>query len=315
MKRTALFSILALAAALVAGASGCRGWESDKPPVHLNWNMDTQEKGKAYRKEALFADGRVMRAPVEGTVARGYLRDDDHKFLGQVDGKDAVKFPEGMKPEDLVARGANRYQIYCTPCHGRDADGKGPVATRVPSGQGGLLVPPPDLKSERVKEMLNGQIYRAMLNGVNNGNMPSYAAQIPVEDRWAIIAYIRQLQGGNFEPTGAAEVVLTAGPSADNGKALYKSKGCNACHSIDGTKVVGPTFKGLYGRTESTSAGDVAVDEAYVRESILQPMAKVVNGYPPAMPQYAAVPAAPSGANQLTEDELKSIVLFLETLK
>jgi mono/diheme cytochrome c family protein len=298
MKRTSILSIF-VAAALAAGLTGCRGWETDKPPVHLNWNMDTQEKTKAYRKETLFADGRMMRMPVEGTVSRGHLYDNDHRDRGvDVEGKSVVKFPEGMTPEELVARGGERYQIYCTPCHGRDGDGKGPVAKK-----GGLLVPPPDLLSERIREMENGKIYQAIQLGVNNGNMPSYAAQIPVEDRWAIVAWIRDRQGGGFEPAPGA-VVLTAGPSVENGKALYKSKGCNACHSVDGSAVVGPSFKGLWGKTESTSAGDVVVDRAYFKESILEPMAKIVTGFPPAMPPQA-----------LTDDEIESLALYVETLK
>jgi mono/diheme cytochrome c family protein len=298
MKKTIILSLAVVAAA--SALTGCRGWESDKPPVHLNWNMDTQEKGKAYRAYDFFSDKRMMRQPVEGTVARGYLHDDDHLYRGLgSDGKPVEEFPQGMNPENLVARGANRYGIYCAPCHGKDADGQGPVAQR-----GGLLVPPPSFKQDRLKEMVNGQIYAAMLNGVNNGNMPSYAVQIPAEDRWAIIAYLRTVQGTDFVVKAGAPVVLTAGPSAENGKALYKSKGCNACHSLDGTKIVGPTFKGLAGRTEATSAGDVVVDEAYLVESIQNPTAKVVNGFPPAMPVIA-----------MTPDEMKSLVLFIESLK
>lgn len=308
MKRTSLSVVprlvlpwLALLATTAGGLVGCRGWESDQPPVHLNWNMDTQEKGKAYRREPLFADGRMMRPPVEGTVARGYLNADDHLYRGVgADGQPVVKFPEGMNPEALVARGGNRFQIYCAPCHGRDADGKAAFINRGPQAQ--MLVPPPDLKSARIKELLNGAIYQAIANGVRN--MPSYGVQIPVEDRWAIVAWIRQQQGGGFEPTGGPAVVLTEGPSAANGAALYKSKGCNACHTVDGSPLVGPTFKGLWGKTEATSAGNVVVDEAYLKESILQPMAKIVNGFPPAMPPQV-----------LTDDEIKSMALYLETLK
>ena len=106
MKNLHLTVALALALPIAtAGLVGCRGWNSEEPPVHLMWNMDTQEKGKAYRSmEALhnpkdfgvssFSDGRMMRMPVEGTVARGHLRDDDLSILGVDDkGEPTVKFP------------------------------------------------------------------------------------------------------------------------------------------------------------------------------------------------------------------------------
>ncbi len=92
--------------------------------------------------------------------------------------------------------------------------------------------------------------------------------------------------------------------SADQGKALYASKGCLACHSVDGSKIIGPSFKGLYGRKESTDKGEVQVDDNYIRESILNPTAKVVSGYPPAMPPQ-----------NLSPKEIDSIILFLKTLQ
>lgn len=138
--------------------------------------------------------------------------------------------------------------------------------------------------------------------------MPSYAAQIPVADRWAIVMYLKQAQlkkgsADQLEPGGiVAEVVTEATVAA--GEKLYKAKGCNACHSVDGSKIVGPTFKGLWGKTEKTSGGEVTVDLAYVSESILQPMAKITEGYPPAMPPQ-----------QLNELEIKSVALYIESLK
>ena len=304
---TKLHSLIALAAIglMLTSTAACRGWNSDAPPVHLNWNMDTQEKGKAYRATKdtdIFPDGRMMRQPVEGTVPRGFLRDDDHLVLGLVNAEPAVKFPAALAPTDLTrARGKTRYAIYCAPCHGKDGDGKGQV-----SQAKGLLVPPPSFFDARLKEMPNGKIYQAIANGVNNGNMPPYNVQIPVEDRWALIAFIREMQRGK-DPTVADEpapgvVVATVGP--ERGAGLYKSKGCNACHSIDGTKIVGPTFKGLWGTTEQTDKGPVLVDEAHVRESILNPMAKITVGYPPAMPPQ-----------QLDENDLQSIIQYLQTLK
>ncbi|MBE2253775.1 MAG: c-type cytochrome [Myxococcus sp.] len=298
----------------LVGLSGCRGWESDKPPVHLIPNMDTQEKVKSYRKDTtgLFADGRSMRAPVEGTVAIGQLDDDDHLVKGTDDkGEFVLAFPASIKGDDgaptaeAIARGHERFKIFCTPCHGPNGDGDGVVNTSK-----GLLVPPPSMHSDRVKELKNGKLYAAIAVGVNGGNMASYAAQIPVADRWAIVAYVRDLErqkdpAVSWEPGGdSGPAVDLTKASADLGKKLYKDKGCNACHSLDGSKLVGPSFKGLWGKTEKTSAGDVVVDLAYLAESIRQPMAKVVDGYPPAMP-----PAV------VTDLEVESIAKYFETLK
>lgn len=298
-------------AVVVLGLTGCRGWESEKPPVHLIANMDTQEKGKAYRKDdtGLFADGRMMRPPVEGTVAIGQLNDDDAYFKGTDEkGEYVVKFPASIRNDDgspkaeAIARGKERFKIFCTPCHGPNGDGDGVVNVSK-----GLLVPPPSMHSERVRDLFNGKVYAAMANGVNNGNMASYAAQLSVDDRWAVVAYIRDLErqkdsSAMWEPGGGP------GPDPNDpvavGTALYKTKGCNACHSLDGSKLVGPTFKGLWGKTEKTSAGEVVVDLAYLAESIRTPLAKVVDGYAPAMPP-----------NNLSDAEIEKISKLLESLK
>lgn len=303
--------VLTLTVVLLAG---CRGWETEERPVHLIKNMDTQEKGRAYRRDTtgLFADGRTSRLPVEGTVAQGQL-DDDLLWEEGVDekGEPTKAFPANVKSEFAAQaeRGQNRFSIYCLPCHGPALDGNGTVAALALDGGPRLLVAPPSLHLERIsKEMVVGKIYSAIRNGVNLGNMPSYAAQIPVADRWAIIAYVKSEQmkkdaSVQMEPGGIAAVVVTAA-SAEAGAALYKAKGCNACHSLDGSKLVGPSFKGVWGRTEQTSAGDIVVDLPYVKESVLTPMAKIVTGFPPAMP--------PQVLNDL---EIESIALFFQTLK
>ena len=220
-------------------------------------------------------------------------------------------FPASVKAsfEAQAARGHDRFNIYCMPCHGQALDGKGTVAGLALDGGPRLTVPPPSLHLERIsKDMVVGKIYSAIRNGVNNGNMPGYAAQIPLADRWAIIAYVKSEQMKKDpsvlkEPGGIAVVVATTA-DAQTGEALYKAKGCNACHSIDGSKIVGPSFKGLWGRAESTDKGEVVVDLSYVKESIGNPMAKIVTGYPPAMPPQV-----------LNDIEVESITLFMQTLK
>ena len=300
-------TLVALAVVVGGAAAGCRGWESDKPPVHLNPNMDTQEKGKAYRKSDLFADGRAMRTPPRGTVAQGYLHDDDMRSYGLVPQAIAGK----TKPGNVwaggdnvdVERGRERFGIYCSPCHGLAGDGDGVVNSR-------LGVKAPSFHDQRMKDMAVGQMYRAILLGVNGGNMGSYAGQITEQDRWNVLAYIRSMQkardpsvtlGGKEVPDEVPEPVE---PTVAFGQSLYVAKACNACHSIDGSRLVGPTWKGIYGRVEKVNGGDITVDDAYIAESIAQPMAKVVDTYPPAMPPY-----------QLSDKELKSLILYMKSLK
>lgn len=94
---------------------------------------------------------------------------------------------------------------------------------------------------------------------------------------------------------------------ADKGKALFASKTCSTCHSTDGSRLVGPTFKGLWGSMEETQDGEkVKVDENYVRESLLEPMKRITKGYPPAMPTFKG---------QLSDDEIRYLIAFMKTLK
>jgi len=308
---------LMLISTLVGALAGCRGQESKVPPIHLILNMDTQEKGKAYREDTsdVFADGRVMRAPVPGTVAIGQLGESDRLEAGlEDDGQITLKFPDEVKvggalPATLAARGQLRYNIYCTPCHGSDLDGKGVMTQTGYDSNPRLIIPPPSFHSTRLKNMPVGQIYVAIKNGVNGGNMPSYAAQIPLMDRWAIIAYVRQQQkakDATVEPEGGKIMVVAAADvaSVDHGSQLYEAKGCAACHTLDGNRLVGPSFKGLFGKMENTTEGETMVDMAYLHESIREPAAKIVMGYPPAMPKLP-----------LTDIEVDSLAMFIESQK
>jgi mono/diheme cytochrome c family protein len=126
-----------------------------------------------------------MRTPVEGTVARGLLDADVAYHQGVTEsGAYVAKAPVELTRAFLY-RGKERYEIYCQPCHGATGAGDGIV---VRSG----LVPPPSFHDATVKAMPDGQIYSAIYNGVRT--MSSYRTQIPAEDRWAIVSYIRALQ-------------------------------------------------------------------------------------------------------------------------
>ena len=93
---------------------------------------------------------------------------------------------------------------------------------------------------------------------------------------------------------------------ADMGQTLYTRKGCQACHLTNGQKLIGPTWKGIYGHEESTDHGTVKVDDAYIRESILQPQAKVVTGFPPTMPTFVG---------QISDSEIDEIIAYIKSLK
>lgn len=101
-------------------------------------------------------------------------------------------------------------------------------------------------------------------------------------------------------------VASTASP-AERGKDLYSQRGCLACHSVDGKKLIGPSFKNLYGATETLEDGSsVEVDENYLRESIYEPQAKMVKGYAPSMPSFKGI---------LSEDEVTALIEYIKTLK
>lgn len=133
---------------------------------------------------AFFADGRGSRTLVANTVARGTLREDNHLYQGKVGGQLAETFPMPVTL-DVMARGQERYNVFCSPCHGRTGQGNGMVVQR------GFRAPP-SYHEERLRTAPVGYFFDVMTNGF--GAMQDYSAQVPVPDRWAIAAYIRALQ-------------------------------------------------------------------------------------------------------------------------
>lgn len=197
-------SYVTFAVALVAlGAAGCRGEVSEDPPITLIRNMHNQPKYKTQAHSAYFADGRTMRAPVDGTVSNeSYLADDELATGRTDDGLDYVReVPKSVASsfggaEAMVTRGKERFGIYCAPCHGLVGDGNGVVAQRAtyPENAGGArgISGVASLHKQAIREGADGKLYATIANGVRT--MPGYAAQIPVNDRWAIVAYVRALQ-------------------------------------------------------------------------------------------------------------------------
>ena len=184
-------------AVLLATLAGCTGTESSSPPMVGIRNMYNQPRYDTQERQPFFADQRSMRPEVEGTVsremARGYhtetgLSAETNAYLAEIPNTAVRKF--GSK-EALLARGQERYNIYCAPCHSMSGDGKGMVSRRANAlGATGLIAP--TFHDDRLRHIPDGQLYATIRNGLRN--MPSYAHNIPVYDRWAIVGYVRALQ-------------------------------------------------------------------------------------------------------------------------
>jgi mono/diheme cytochrome c family protein len=187
------FVILGAAALVPFGlVAMTRETPSRQPRLHLIADMDFQPKLKAQAENVFFADGRAMRQPVPGTVARGALEADDHFYRGLEGGALARTLPESVAlTEGTMQRGRQQFGIYCAPCHGHLGDGEGMVTARAQQ-RGQPWVPPTNLLERTIVEQPVGQLYATITSGVRT--MPAYGAQIEVEDRWAIILYLRALQ-------------------------------------------------------------------------------------------------------------------------
>lgn len=146
--------------------------------------MSDQPRMRPLRPSTFFPDGSSARPPVDGTVARGHLDEDDAFFTGRVDGKLVERIPVPITAE-LVRRGQERFTIYCTPCHGQIGDGTGMIVQRG-------FPQPPTYHQPRLRQAPDGHFFEMITKG--QGKMQPYAAQVPPADRWAIVAYIRALQ-------------------------------------------------------------------------------------------------------------------------
>ena len=147
-------------------------------------DMHNQPKYRPLRASALFADGMSARQPVEGTVPRGALNEDEALFTGKVVGVTVKEMPFAIAATDLD-RGQERYNIFCAPCHDQSGNGRGMVVQRG-------YRQPPSFHIARMKEADPGYMFDVITNGF--GAMPDYKAQIDPRDRWRIVAYVKALQ-------------------------------------------------------------------------------------------------------------------------
>jgi cytochrome c5 len=178
-------------------ALSCRGQTSKESPVFGIRNMFDQPKYDIQEESAFFPDHRAMRPLVEGVVSReedtdpriaqgrledqtGYVLTVPNEVVTRMGGAEA-----------MLARGRARFGIYCTPCHDGTGSGNGLVKKRA-IASGATAFVPPTFHQDRIRHMPDGQLFATISNGKNN--MPPYAMQIPVNDRWAIVSYVRALQ-------------------------------------------------------------------------------------------------------------------------
>lgn len=171
------FPLLALSVALVSLAS-CRQ------------DMHQSPRERPYRGSDLYADGSSARPLVDGTVARGHLDDDELMYTGKVNGVASPLFPFAITAADLD-RGQERFNIYCSPCHGRTGEGNGMVVQRGFKKAANYHV-------DRLRQVPAGYIFGVITNGF--GAMPDYGSVIPARDRWLIVAYVRALQLSHDAP-------------------------------------------------------------------------------------------------------------------
>ena len=146
--------------------------------------MANQPRYDPLEPSDFFADGMSARPRIPGTVARGELAVNAFMASGKINGADGDGFPM-VVDANVMNRGEERFDIFCSECHGKVGDGNGMIPSRG-------FRRPPSFHTELLRSAKTGHFFDVMTNGF--GSMPSYAAQVPVEDRWAIIAYIRALQ-------------------------------------------------------------------------------------------------------------------------
>jgi len=168
-------------AAAVLTLSGCSC--GDLTASQIFQRMETQEKYLPYRGNDLFADGRAMRTPPEGTVPRERLVGHPEITTGEVNGQPVVEIPVPIT-RDLLVRGRHRYEIICATCHGLVGNGDSMVADNMATRL------PPSLVALTDKPA--GFFYKAVTQGF--GLMPSFAGEIPLDERWAVVAYVKALQ-------------------------------------------------------------------------------------------------------------------------
>lgn len=204
MTRSLVIAILG-----VAALAGCVGFETDKTPIVPIRNMYNQPRYDTQERHPFFADQRSMRPEVTGAISREMEPNvsiatgrtfDDSGWVLQTP-KAVIRRNGGA--EAFLLRGQERYNIFCAPCHSMVGDGEGMVARRA-QDLGAVALKPPTFHEDRLRHLPDGQVFATISNGVRN--MPSYRHNIPTDDRWAIVLYLRALQLSQAPPKTAMNV-------------------------------------------------------------------------------------------------------------
>jgi mono/diheme cytochrome c family protein len=208
-------------------------------------DMHDQPKFFPQRGTSFYADGRSVRPQVENTVARNQLHDDSYFYTGLVNGKEGDGLPFAVTPE-LLARGQERYNVYCTPCHSRVGNGGGMIVQRGYSPAG-------NFQSTRLRTIGLGHFFNVMTNGY--GSMPDYAAPLPPMDRWAVAAYIRALQLSQ----NAQRSDVPAGVEVKPLASIVESEGLPESFAQDWEVVAPPDMPGMAVPGDSAAPSTKAV--------------------------------------------------------
>ncbi len=186
--------IFGLSAVLIMVIAGKRGDVSRRPPIEIFPDMDRQPKLRPQAGNGSFKDGLSSQLPVEGTVARGSAWQDIPENTGKLPGPPAPgttnwapTIPVPVNAQ-LMARGRERFNIHCSPCHGEAGDGKG-ITTKFGMA---IIADLHDVAARKVPQQADGEIFNTLSYG--KGLMQGYAANVSIPDRWAIVAYVRALQ-------------------------------------------------------------------------------------------------------------------------
>jgi len=234
-------------------------------------DMQDQPKFVPQRGTHFFTDGRSVRPQVENTVSRNEVNVDDYFHTGLMNGKemDALPFPVTMQ---VLERGQERFNIYCTPCHSRVGNGAGMIVQRGYKPAGNYH------DAKRLAEPLSHYFF-VMTNGY--GAMPDYSAQLPPEDRWAVAAYIRVLQLSQ----NATEKDVPSGAQVENLTDIAEKAGYPA------------SFAGPWELPTSTNVKALSAGEAPAALAPAQPTNPKIQSHPPIQEpgEDASKPAAPSG--------------------
>lgn len=176
--------------------SGNIMWTSNKPPIEVVDDMDNQFKAKPQTASTFFADGATMRPPVEHTVPRN----GSMYAVATPEEADAANINNVPNTPFVLARGKNRFNTFCAPCHAQDAKGNGPVVQKG-------FTPPPSLLRPETAALSDGRLFHVISAGQNI--MPSYADKLSPVDRWAVVNYLRTLQGVPAHGVATANVQST----------------------------------------------------------------------------------------------------------